>query len=110
MDTTTLLIIIVVILSIWWRLVRPRPLVLSNFASRSVQCPQANYPPIAGATEELKSRIREGNLGQRRKAFLQEILRRRDEVKTAGRSRLYAWLAAAIGVVGIGIVALTRRK
>ena len=55
MDTTTLLIIIVVIFSIWWRLVRPRPLVLSNFASRSVQCPQANYPPIAGAIESSKA-------------------------------------------------------
>ena len=40
---------------IWWRLVRPRPLVLSNFASRSVQCPQANYPPIAGAIESSKA-------------------------------------------------------
>jgi hypothetical protein len=56
----------------------------------------SQLPPDSRSDRELKSRIREGNLGQRRKAFLQEILRRRDEVKTAGRSRLYAWLAATI--------------
>ena len=70
----------------------------------------SQLPPDSRSDQELKSRIREGNLGERRKAFLQEILRRRDEVKMAGRSRLYAWLAAAIGVFSIGIVALTRRK
>ena len=70
----------------------------------------SQLPTDSRSDQELKSRIREGNLGERRKAFLQEILRRREEVKTAGRSRLYAWLAAAIGVVGIGIAALTRRK
>ena len=69
----------------------------------------SQLPTDSRSDQELKSRIREGNLGERRKAFLQEILRRRDEVKMAGRSRLYAWLAA-IGVFGIGIVALTRRK
>ena len=70
----------------------------------------SQLPTDSRSDQELKSRIRQGNLGERRKAFLQEILRRRDEVKTAGRSRLYAWFAAAIGVFGIGIVALTRRK
>ena len=70
----------------------------------------SQLPTDSRSDQELKSRIREGNLGERRKAFLQEILRRRDEVKMAGRSRLYAWLAATIGVFGIGIVALTRRK
>ena len=79
-----------------------------RFTERPVSASQ--LPPDSRSDRELKSSIREGNLGQRRKAFLQEILRRRDEVKMAGRSRLYAWVAAAIGVFGIGIVALTRRK
>ena len=70
----------------------------------------SQIPSDSRSDQELKSRIRGGNLGERRKAFLQEILRRREEVKTAGRSRLYVWLAAAIGVVGIGVAALTRRK
>ena len=79
-----------------------------RFPERPVSASQ--LPPDSRSDRELKSSIREGNLGQRRKAFLQEILRRRGEVKAAGRSHLYAWLAAAIGVVGIGIAALTRRN
>ena len=77
-----------------------------RFPERPVSASQ--LPPDSRSDRELKSSIREGNLGQRRKAFLQEILRRRGEA--AGRSHLYAWLAAAIGVVGIGIAALTRRN
>ena len=76
----------------------------------SARCPKANCPPIGGATKNSKSSLRKGNLGERRKAFLQEILRRRDEAKAAGRSRMYLWLAAVIGVFSVGIAALTRRK
>jgi hypothetical protein len=67
-------------------------------------------PPNSRSDEELKNHIRKGNLGARRKAFLKEILRRREEAKAAGRSRMYLWLAAAVGVFSFGIAALTRRK
>jgi hypothetical protein len=76
----------------------------------SARCPKANCPPDRRSDEELKSSLRKGNLGERRKAFIQEILRRRDEAKAAGRSRMYLWLAAVIGVFSVGITALTRRK
>ena len=71
---------------------------------------ESQLPPDRRSDEELKSSLRKGNLGERRKAFLQEILRRRDEAKAAGRSRMYLWLAAVIGVFSVGIAALTRRK
>jgi hypothetical protein len=71
---------------------------------------ESQLPPDRRSDEELKSSLRKGNLGERRKAFLQEILRRRDEAKAAGRSRMYLWLAAIIGVFSVGIAALTRRK
>jgi hypothetical protein len=71
---------------------------------------ESQLPPDRRSDEELKSSLRKGNLGERRKAFLQEILRRREEAKAAGRSRMYLWLAAVIGVFSVGIAALTRRK
>ena len=71
---------------------------------------ESQLPPDRRSDEELKSSLRKGNLGERRKAFLQEILRRRDEAKAAGRSRMYLWLAAVIGLFSVGIAALTRRK
>jgi hypothetical protein len=67
-------------------------------------------PPNRRSDDQLRSGIREGNLGERRKAFLQEILRRREKAKAAGRPRIYFWLAAAFGVVSLGIAALTRRS
>ena len=67
---------------------------------------ESQLPPDRRSDEELKSSLRKGNLGERRKAFLQEILRRRDEAKAAGRSRMYLWLAAVIGVFSVGIAAL----
>ena len=71
---------------------------------------ESQLPPDRRSDEELKTSLRKGNLGERRKAFLQEILRRRDEAKAAGRSRMYLWLAAVIGVFSVGIAALTRRR
>jgi hypothetical protein len=71
---------------------------------------ESQIPPDRRSNEELKSSLRKGNLGERRKAFVQEILRRREESKAAGRSRLYFWLAAVVGVFSVGVAALTRRK
>ena len=71
---------------------------------------ESHLPPDKRSDEELESSLRKGNLGERRKAFLQEILRRRDEAKAAGRPRMYLWLAAVIGVFSVGVAALTRRK
>jgi hypothetical protein len=71
---------------------------------------ESQISPDRRSDEELKSILRKGNLGERRKAFLQEILRRRDEAKSAGRSRIYWWLAAVICVFSVGITALIRRR
>jgi hypothetical protein len=67
-------------------------------------------PPDRRSNDQLRSGIRDGNLGERRRAFLHEILRRREKAKTAGRPRIYFWLAVAFGVVSLGIGALTRRS
>ena len=61
-------------------------------------------PPNRRSDDQLRSG------SERRKAFLHEILRRREKAKAAGRPRIYFWLAAAFGVVSLGIAALTRRS
>jgi hypothetical protein len=71
---------------------------------------ESQTPPDRRSDDRLRSDIRDGNLGERRKAFLHEILHRREKAKTSGRPRIYLWLAAAFGVVSLGIAALTRRS
>jgi hypothetical protein len=71
---------------------------------------ESQIPLDRRSDEDLKGILRKGNLGERRLAFLQEILRRRGEAKAAGRSRVYLWLAAVVGVFSVGIAALFRRK
>jgi hypothetical protein len=71
---------------------------------------ESQIPLDRRSDEDLKGILRKGKLGERRQAFLKEILRRREEAKAVGRSRVYLWLAAVVGVFSVGIVALFRRK
>jgi hypothetical protein len=69
---------------------------------------ESQTPLDRRSEEELKSSLRRGDFGARRKAFAQEILRRREEARVGRRTRMYLWLGAIIGGFSFGIAALSR--
>jgi hypothetical protein len=59
------------------------------------------------SNKELKNALSRGDLSPRKKAFAQEVLRRRYEAKDGGRLWKYVWLPV-LAVLGLARVALRR--
>lgn len=59
------------------------------------------------SNKELKNALSRGDLSPRKKAFAQEVLRRRYEAKDGGRLWKYVWLPV-LAVLGLVRVALRR--
>ena len=71
--------------------------------------PVASQTPLdQKSDEELKRVLRKGNFGERRKAFAQELLRRREKARAGRRPRMYLWLGAIIGAFSLAMTALSR--
>lgn len=59
------------------------------------------------SNQELKSALAEGELSPRKQAIAKEVLRRRYEIKDAGRLWTYVWLPL-IAILGLTRMALRR--
>ena len=58
--------------------------------------------------EELKRGLAEGEFGDKKAVVAQEILRRRQEVKTEELKRKYTWFGSILAVVSVVPVAFRR--
>ena len=58
--------------------------------------------------EELKRGLAEGEFGDKKAVVAQEILRRRQEVKTEELKRKYTWFGSILAVVSVVLVAFRR--
>jgi hypothetical protein len=57
--------------------------------------------------QDLRASLRKGNLGERRRAFAQEVLRRRAKARESGRSKTYLFLLAVVSAFGLTLTALS---
>ena len=60
------------------------------------------------SNKELKSGLAGGEYDSRKKAFVEEILRRRRHAKDGWRSRNYVWLTALFAALSVGTAAIRR--
>ena len=58
--------------------------------------------------EELKRGLAEGEFGDKKAVVAQEILRRRQEVRTEELKRKYTWFGSILAVVSVVLVAFRR--
>lgn len=58
--------------------------------------------------EELKRGLAEGEFGDKKAVVAQEILRRRQEVKTEELKRKYTWFGSILAAVSVALVAFRR--
>ena len=58
--------------------------------------------------EELKRGLEEGEFGDKKAVVAQEILRRRQEVKTEELKRKYTWVGSILAALSVALVALRR--
>ena len=58
--------------------------------------------------EELKRGLSEGEFGDKKAVVAQEILRRRQEVKTEELKRKYTWVGSILAALSVALVALRR--
>ena len=58
--------------------------------------------------EELKRGLAEGEFGDKKAVVAQEILRRRQEVKTEELKRKYTWVGSILAALSVALVALRR--
>ena len=58
--------------------------------------------------EELKRGLAEGEFGDKKAVVAQEILRRRQEMKTEELKRKYAWFGSILAALSVALVALRR--
>lgn len=58
--------------------------------------------------EELKHGLAEGEFGDKKAVVAQEILRRRQEMKTEELKRKYAWFGSILAALSVALVAFRR--
>ena len=58
--------------------------------------------------EELKRGLAEGEFGDKKAVVAQEILRRRQEMKTEELKRKYAWFGSILAALSVALVAFRR--
>ncbi len=58
--------------------------------------------------EELKRGLAEGEFGDKKAVVAQEILRRRQEVKTEELKRKYTWFGSILAALSVALVAFRR--
>ena len=58
--------------------------------------------------EELKHGLGEGEFGDKKAVVAQEILRRRQEMKTEELKRKYAWFGSILAALSVALVAFRR--
>jgi hypothetical protein len=58
--------------------------------------------------EELKRGLSEGEFGDKKAVVAQEILRRRQEVKTEELKRKYTWFGSILAALSVALVAFRR--